>query len=202
MIKIINNGKLPYYSNADLKDLMKEASPDLHKLKDKFLKLTKEEFYDLKPNIYIYGDHRRGKTWILHALMNYIINNYKEKSIYYVSMPQLIEFMKDYSSSSLSFLDENIIFIYMNCNVLFIDDFGMEYKSVTGWSVVKVEEFLRYRFSHNKITIIAGNVDLEMIESVYGKSMADFIDGEYITYEIYPDSKDLSKIVLSKKWKK
>lgn len=202
MFKIINNGKLPYYSNAKLEDLLEEASPDLHKLKNKFLKLDKKTFYELKPNIYIFGGHRRGKTWMLHALINYIIENFKEKSVYYVTMPQLVEFMKDNFNPHFTLLDENILSIYLNCNILFIDDFGTEYKSVTGWSAIKVEEFLKYRFSHNKITILAGNLQLENIEAVYGESLANFIDGEYITYEIYPDSKDLSKIVLSRKWKK
>lgn len=200
-MKIKNNGKLPYYKDADLKDLMKEASPDLHKLKDKILNLSKEDFYNIKPNIYIYGGHRRGKTWIMHAIMNHIINTYGEKSIYYVTVPFLIECMK-FNDNIRDFDDESLYNIFLTARVLFIDDFGLEYKSATGWAVTKFETFIKTRFAYNRITFLSGTLDLDNIEKIYGESLADFIDGEFITYEIYPDSKDLSKIALSKRWKK
>lgn len=200
-MKIKNNGKLPYYKDADLKDLMKEASPDLHKLKDKILNLSKEDFYNIKPNIYIYGGHRRGKTWIMHAIMNHIINTYGEKSIYYVTVPSLIECMK-FNDNIRDFDDESLYNIFLTARVLFIDDFGLEYKSATGWAVTKFETFIKTRFAYNRITFLSGTLDLDNIEKIYGESLADFIDGEFITYEIYPDSKDLSKIALSKRWKK
>lgn len=200
-MKIMNNGKLPYYSNANLSDLMKEASPDLHKLKNKIINLSKQDFYEIKPNIYIYGDHRRGKTWIMHAIMNHIINTYNEKSIYYVTVPTLLEYIKISNDTNI-FDEESIFAIFLNARVLFVDDFGLEYKSATGWSITKFESFLRTRFAYNKITFLSGTIDLDSIEKIYGKSLADFIDGEFITYEIYPDSKDLSKIALSKRWKK
>lgn len=200
-MRILNNGKLPYYKNADLKDLMKEASPDLHKLKDKILNLSKEDFYNIKPNIYIYGGHRKGKTWIMHAIMNHIMNTYGEKSIYYVTVPSLLEYMK-INSDNHYFDDESLFNIFLTARVLFIDDFGLEYKSTTGWAITKFETFIKTRFAYNRITFLSGTLDLDNIEKIYGESLADFIDGEFITYEIYPDSKDLSKIALSKRWKK
>lgn len=201
MKTIINNGVLPRYKNAELSDLVKEAGIELHKLKKFFLKLSKDEFYEKKPNIYIFGAHRRGKTWMLHALFNHIKNVYGEKSLYFVTAPQLIKYSIK-TRDSINDMIESEFTVVKLANVLFIDDFGLEYKTDSGYAENIMEEFLRWRFSYNKITLIASNLTLDDLEKIYGKSMADFIYGEYITYEIYEDCKDLSRLFLEMKWKK
>lgn len=201
MKTIINNGILPRYKDAELDNLAKEAGIELHKLKKFFLSLSKEDFYNKKPNIYIFGAHRRGKTWMLHALFNYIKKTYGEKSIYFITAPQLIKYSMKLRDNINDILESEFA-IFKLSNVLFIDDFGLEYKTDSGYAENIMEEFLRWRFSYNKITLIASNLTVDDLEKIYGKSMADFIYGEYITYEIYEDCKDLSKLFLEMKWKK
>ena len=193
-------GALPYYADAKLNKLVKEASEEFHKLKEFFETITEKELYEKRPNIYLFGAQRRGKTWLLHAIMNLIIEKFQEKSIYYITSPRLMTmFMTNPIKEETG---EKLTNIIGQKRILLLDDLGQEYKPSTGFVENRIEEFLRWRFSHNKITFVSGNATIDDIEQIYGKSFADFLDGEFITYEITTDSLDLSKIFLERKWNK
>jgi len=193
-------GLLPYYEKADLKDLVKEASDEFHKLKKFFDTISNEELYVKRPNVYLFGAQRRGKTWMLHAIMNKIIEMFAEKSLFYITAPHLMRLMlKDDRDEATG---ESLLNVVTQKKILFLDDLGQEYKPHSGFVENRFEEFLRWRFSHNKITFVSGNATIEHIEQIYGKSFGDFLGGEYITFEVTEDAIDLSKLFLDRKWNK
>jgi DNA replication protein DnaC len=189
-------GLLPYYKNAYLDRLHPKTPKQLKDLRDKYQAMTKESFYKKKPNIYLYGLSRRGKTWLLHAIAHMIINKYEERSIAYITSPAL---MRAFIQPSEDENGESMISIYAGKKVLIVDDFGQEYKPDTRFIENRYEEFFRWRFNHDKITMIGSNATMNAIEEIFGGSFANFLDGEFLTIEV-DIGEDISKIRLEEKW--
>jgi len=190
-------GFLPRYADASFSKLRKDSARELRILRRKFMEISKDKFYKERFNIYLYSSYRVGKTWILHAIANYIIEKYIENSVYYVTLPKLMDyFMKG------SMYDEDTTWVNFLASrrVLIIDDVGQEYRSKSGFAETKFENLIRWRFNHKKITYLAGNGNLEALEQLYGESLSAFIDGEYIVIDI-EDTRNLSKIILKNKLK-
>lgn len=190
-------GLLPFYADASLEKLHPRTSRLLKDLVHKFDGMDKEYFYNKRPNVYLYGVARSGKTWVLHAIANKIIKDFNEKSIYFLTSPKLTEY---FVTTTYDDYGENVLNVLAHKNVLMVDDLGQEYKSENRYIESRYEEFFRWRFSHNKVTFIASNADLETIEKIFGISFVDFLCGEYIAYEI-EEAPDLSQVILEDKWK-
>lgn len=189
-------GLLPRYGHADLKKVHPDTSGQLLALCKRFDKMKKEEFYDKEPSLYLFGLSRRGKTWVLHAIANKIIKEFGEKSILYISSPKLMHYFVKFVENDYGEMMTDAV---AGKKVLIVDDFGQEYKSDTRFVENRYEEFFRWRFGHNKITMIGSNATLDTIDSIFGGSFANFIDGEYLTYEI-SEGIDMSTHFLEKKW--
>lgn len=185
----------PNYINATLKGIDKRSSESLQKLCEKIFTTDKEKFYKDRLNIYLYGLPRRGKTWVLHAMLNHLIKEYKEKSVYFVTSPELYNAHVNHTTNS-----EGVKWIsyYASRKFLALDDLGQEYRSNTGFAESKIETFLRYRFNHGFITYVASNADPDTLRSVYGQSFAEFIQGEYIMFDV-SDGVNISEILLADK---
>lgn len=190
-------GLLPRYGHADLKKVHPDTSRQLLDLCDRFDKMTAEEFYDKRPDLYLFGLSRRGKTWVLHAIANKIIHQFGEKSLRYISSPKLMHYFVKFTDNDYG---ESMVDAIAGKKVLIVDDFGQEYKSDTRFVENRYEEFFRWRFGYEKITMIGSNATVDTIESIFGGSFANFIDGEYLTYEI-SEGIDLSSHFLEDKWK-
>lgn len=171
---------LKKYKDAQLEKLHTDTSDDLKDFANDILGMTKED-YDRMPNTYIYGDYRRGKTWMLHALINYFKKKFGEKSIGYVDSPKLYEYFK---SNEIWKLDYTWWQYYQDKKILMLDDLGQEYRSGSGFSETRLENFLRWRFGHGRITFIATNLEVDKITSKYGESFAEFILGEYYPVDV------------------
>ncbi len=192
-------GFLPAYINASFNTLDNRASSELKNFVKDFKLLVKKDFKIKKPNIYLYGDYRVGKTWILHAAGRYIVDNKIENSLYYVTVPKLYEYHVknsynyDYDCSWVDFLSSR--------RLLILDDLGQEYRGAkSGYAETIIETFLRFRFNYNRITFIGTNADFDSLESLYGKSLSNFIYGEYIDFEI-SEGVNMSSILLEDKYK-
>ena len=180
------------YSEAELNAIDKRSAKSLRLLVNKFLRTNKATFLAKKINIYLYGPNRVGKTWFLHALSNYIINEYKIKSLYFITAPKLYKIyiknpIKDDNTTWINFIATR--------KILILDDLGQEYRAKSGFAETNFEELIRWRFNNSRITIISGNATPKTIKEVYGQSFSNFIEGEYIAYEIREDI-NMSKLKL------
>lgn len=170
------------YAEANLKNIKKGASSDITEIANFFLRKTKEQYYKIAENVFIHGAHRVGKTWLLHAIANYVINEYKERSIYFISSEQLNKhfFKKDTYKHS----DDTWISYLASKKILLLDDIGQDNYTSTDFIPKRLDAFLRWRFNHNLITFISSNFEIEELKVLYNESMCEFIMGEYIEYQI------------------
>lgn len=70
----------------------------------------------------------------------------------------------------------------VNPTVMIVPDFCLDTndgRPMTGWKVQQVYDFLVTRMSQSKPTIVYAQ-DVKLIESTFGKSLADFIQTNYI----------------------
>lgn len=177
-------GILPFYKNAALKDLKGKTDKRIKNFISEFVKTQESEVYKRNTSFYIYGNNRIGKTWAFHCMLNHIIKNYKEKSVYFVSAVDLIEYHKQniyYKNTEYKFSQ-----FLASVKILFIDDMGKEYRREGGEFVTSVyEKFLRYRFNHNKITYISGNAHIDLFKTLYASSsLWYFLKSEYVILDI------------------
>lgn len=67
-----------------------------------------------------------------------------------------------------------IHWIEQDCDVLFLDDVGKEYRAQSGWSDAELENLLRTRTAAGKVTMISSNTPYEDWNT-YNSSMASFL---------------------------
>ena len=194
-------GLLIRYEEASLSNLHKKTPAVIRKILVKHRNISKEKFYKDGLSFFIASSQRIGKTWMLHAIANNIIERFEEKSVWYTTSTAL-------QKGFVNFFDldkeENFISILAGKKFLFIDDMGLEYKSAqSGFVRAKMESFLRWRMSNNKITYIASKIYGEDFVSFYADSLYDFILGEYVDIFVEVDSEfNIGKIVLEEKLNK
>jgi len=196
---IINNfGFLPKYAYAELKNIHKKAPADIKSLLKNYVKVSAEEFYNDKHNLFIFSPYRVGKTWTLHAIANHIIKNFNERSVLYITANSLQRAFTDYTLSNDG---ETLIQIIAEKRVLFVDDLGLEYhKAESDYVKKKLEGFFRFRCDYSLITYIASQVRMPNLIEMYSKSFHEFLNGEYIDFEIESDI-NLGDIILEEKLK-
>lgn len=185
----------PAYYNADIKGIDKRSSESLQLLCNKIFTTDKEKFYKEKWNMYLYGLPRRGKTWVMHALLNHIIKVYNEKSVYFITSPDLYQY--HITGAKMSDGSKWINFVASR-KFLALDDLGQEYRSQSGFAETKIENFLRWRFNHGLTTFVSSNATLDTLKEVYGQSFADFISGEFISFDV-SDGINMSEVILADK---
>jgi len=194
----MDNGLFPKYANASMKNLHKKAPKDLRDLLEKISKTDSRAFFKKADNIYLYGESRVGKTWILHAIANHIIKNFNEKSVLYITANSLQTAFTDFTVSKDG---ETLIQIIAEKRVLFVDNLGLEYhKAESDYVKKKLESFFRFRCDSSLITYIASKLKMSSLIDMYGRSFYEFLNGEYIGFEIESDI-NLGDIILEEKLK-
>jgi len=196
-LSTINNfGFLPKYEEAELKNIHKKAPDDIRSLLKNYVKVSADEFYRDKHNLFIFSPYRVGKTWTLHAIANHIIKNFNEKSVLYITANSLQTAFTDFTVSKDG---ETLIQIIAEKRVLFVDNLGLEYhKAESDYVKKKLESFFRFRCDSSLITYIASKLKMSSLIDMYGRSFYEFLNGEYIGFEIESDI-NLGDIILEEK---
>ena len=166
-------------------------------LLEKISKTDSRAFFKKADNIYLYGESRVGKTWILHAIANHIIKSYGENSVYIVTTSDLAEyFMKQTWNAEYGY---SWIDVLLGKRVLIIDGLGKEYRgSQSGFFENKFESFIRERINNMRITYIESKFDIGDLELEYGKGLSGVIAGEFICFDI-DSNVDMSKVMMDEK---
>lgn len=183
------------YRNARFDNLHAKASPEIQRLVKKFSLTTKDTLYKKKLNFFIFGNHRIGKTWFLHALANHLIVKFNERSLYYATCPKLYEYFKKHSKRK----DSTWVTFLASVRFLFLDDLGLEYRgAASGFAETYIENFVRFRFNSGRVTILSSNAGVDSLYDIYGKSFAKFIEGEFVVIEL-PSDVNMSQVILHEK---
>jgi DNA replication protein DnaC len=194
-------GKFERYNNASLVNMHKEAPKKLRELLKSFTKKNKDKFFSDKLNMYLYGSYRTGKTYFFHAVLNYIYYEWKEKSIYIISAPDLYQYFIHRTphprNPGYTWID-----FLIGKKVLIIDGLGTEYRgSNSGFFETQIENFIRKRINKGLITMIESNCKPEDLNKYYGDVFENMVRGEFVTIEIN-STVNMSDIILADKEKK
>ena len=102
---------------------------------------------------YFYGNIGVGKTTLLTSIAR-ILTIFLTAELRYITMPRLVRLI-----TSIDFDDKHQIAKLENCDILFIDDLGIE-KCTTDNQEAVIRDFFSYRYGNGLVNIIAGNIDI------------------------------------------
>lgn len=133
----------------------------------KFAKnFVKKNFYP--KGIFFYGSVGTGKTFASSCIANYLMKN--GKTAFIINMGLYIsKLQREWSEGEKDVLD-----LVKNCDLLVIDDFGVE--KVSEFVVSKVFTLIDTRYRSTKTTIITSNFSIEEIEKKFDSRIADRIN--------------------------
>ncbi|MGL5640209.1 MAG: DnaA ATPase domain-containing protein [Mycoplasmoidaceae bacterium] len=162
-----------YYKNTEIskvcfeKKYFKNIDKSYEDIINKYFKMTKEGSLC---GMYIYGDLGVGKTHLLFAIANSLAIK-KNKTIAFVFLPEYINIVKKgfNSNSWQKEYADDLMDIFKESDVLFIDDIGTEFSSE--WFYIEyLFNILNYRMNKNKLTFFSSNLSLNELEtSFYSK---------------------------------
>ena len=164
---------LEYYSNPEEKEMMKDVF--------NFCRDYADDFSTRSDNLYMHGGVGLGKTHLSLAIANEVIK--KGYNVVYGSAQNLIskiEREKFGKSSSLEGTTEEILF---DCDLLIIDDLGVEFS--TAFTVSAIYNIINTRLCEGKPTIISSNFDFNEIEKRYEQRLTSRIMGSYKEIEFF-----------------
>ncbi len=115
-------------------------------------------------NLIFFGSNGLGKTYLLSALANSLIEN--GKIIVYQSAPAMLEKIK-----RASFIEgsQEIIELIKDCDLLIIDDLGKEH--ITDYTKSTLFNIINIRYNSNKPIAISTNLDLSELEQSYDSAI-------------------------------
>ncbi len=140
---------------------------------------------------FIYGDSGLGKTHIIQAIGNYIVNN-KHKKVYYSTTNQLlIDYIKAIESKTISDFREKII----KNDVLLIDDIQF----LSGKSGTQNEFFYIFNqfYDKKKQIVITSDKHITEINDIDNRLRSRFSMG--VTLEIIPPEYETRVAIIKKK---
>ncbi|MGL5246215.1 MAG: DnaA ATPase domain-containing protein [Mycoplasmoidaceae bacterium] len=162
-----------YYKNTEIskvcfeKNYFKNIDKSYEDIINKYFRMGKEESFH---GMYIYGDFGVGKTHLLFAIANSLASK-KNKTIAFVFLPEYINLVKKGFNSDLweKKYSDDLMDIFKEVDVLFIDDIGTEFSSE--WFYIEyLFNILNYRMNKNKLTFFSSNLSLsELEDSFYSK---------------------------------
>ena len=124
---------------------------------------------------YFYGNIGVGKTTLLTSIAR-ILTIFLTAELRYITMPRLVRLI-----TSIDFDDKHQIAKLENCDILFIDDLGIE-KCTTDNQEAVIRDFFSYRYGNGLVNIIAGNIDIrtQQKKNSFNRQMADYLnDSKY-----------------------
>ena len=126
-----------------------------------------------KQNLVLYGEPGRGKTWFMYCLMNeihrYHENDYRQPGVYFFKSKTLddriISEMREWGSAN-DLINNKIC----GCDVLFLDDMGMERSSERAER--DMFEIVDTRGNNLRPTVISTNLNSQQIEESFGSRIS------------------------------
>jgi DNA replication protein DnaC len=120
---------------------------------------------------YFYGNIGIGKTTLLTSIAK-VLSFFLSIKVKYISMTRLVRLITSISES-----DKQKLFDLENCDILFIDDLGIE-KYTTDNQESLVRDFFAYRYGNLRLNIIAGNSDIRTLQkkNSFNRQMADYLN--------------------------
>lgn len=148
--------------------------------------------------LFIYGNSGLGKTHLMHAIGNYIVNNSNKKVLYVTSDQFIQDFIglnkKDSNGTNFDYVDffKNK---YRNVDVLIIDDIQF----LGGATQTQQEFFHTFNslYNDNKQIIISSDRSPDDLKLLEDRLRTRFCWG--LTVDIYPPDIELRKEILKKK---
>ena len=148
--------------------------------------------------LFIYGNSGLGKTHLMHAIGNYIVENSRKKVLYVTSDQFIQDFIglnkKDSSGTNFDYVDffKNK---YRNVDVLIIDDIQF----LGGATQTQQEFFHTFNslYNDNKQIIISSDRSPDDLKLLEDRLRTRFCWG--LTVDIYPPDIELRKEILRKK---
>ena len=148
--------------------------------------------------LFIYGNSGLGKTHLMHAIGNYIVENSRKKVLYVTSDQFIQDFIglnkKDSSGTNFDYVDffKNK---YRNVDVLIIDDIQF----LGGATQTQQEFFHTFNslYNDNKQIIISSDRSPDDLKLLEDRLRTRFCWG--LTVDIYPPDIELRKQILKKK---
>lgn len=146
-------------TNDDILATAKMKDIKITKNRTEVIKWLKEFYKNYNPysyskGLYLHGNFGTGKTYIIAALLNELVNKYHVR-VEIIYFPELLRNLKD----NLSLLGEKINYLE-NLDILLIDDIGAE--KVTEWGRDEVlGTILQTRMNKNRITFFTSNLTMD-----------------------------------------
>ncbi len=148
--------------------------------------------------LFLYGNSGLGKTHLMHAIGNYIVEN-SNKKVLYISSEQFIEdirkvYKKDENGTNFNYI-EFFKNKYRNIDVLLIDDIQF----LGGASKSQEEFFHTFNnlYNNNKQIIISSDKSPNDLKKLEDRLKTRFTEG--LTVNIYPPDFNLKKEILINK---
>lgn len=132
-------------------------------------------------SLVLYGPYGVGKTILMYALERYFNRHYKDWRD-----DTREHFTTSVTADSLCMMsiepaNADRLYIHRNCDILFVDDVGVEKEKYLcyGTVVTPLEDLLDYRYIRRKKTIFTTNlVPIELCKR-YGERLADRLNEDY-----------------------
>jgi len=157
------NFKLDFYDDKDIYNL---GITPLENIKEVLMACKKfcENFDKNKNGVYICGNAGVGKTYLSHAIANYLIS--RGHTVLYQNAFRLFSFLEDYKFLRVDRIENDDFYDYIyNCDMLIIDDLGTEFS--LPYSQSQMFDILEMRTIAKKRNIISTNLSLETLASKY-----------------------------------
>ncbi len=139
-----------------------------------FCKNYAENFTSQSQSLIMIGKTGLGKTHLSLAIANKIIE--KGHDVYYDSVQNIMSKLENEHFSKNS-SEESTLDDVMNCDLLILDDLGVEFS--TQFTIAQLHNIINTRILHSLPTIISTNIDIENIEQMYSQRIASRIFGSY-----------------------
>ena len=139
-----------------------------------FCKNYAENFTLKSQSLIMMGKTGLGKTHLSLAIANKVIE--KGYDVYYDSIQSIMDKLERERFGRIG-SDESIRDDIMNCELLIIDDLGVEFS--TQFTVSELHNIINTRMLHSLPTIISTNIDTENIQQIYSQRIASRLFGHY-----------------------
>lgn len=119
--------------------------------------------------ILIWGEYGNGKTYLLAS----IINEHKDKTIVFQSVPELLARIKSTFNKSNPENEYHIMYALLNCDILVLDDIGSE--QVTTWTEDIFYQIIDGRYRRKLPVLYSSNLKPSMLQERLGARIYDRI---------------------------
>lgn len=154
-------GITPRYQEASLEDATARLTAKQQE--------TVNLFLDGKVDaLWLFGPNGTGKTYLGCALLIYALKSLRKK----VYRNDVYGFVEDFTASGWKIPPQ-----YYQADILFLEELAKDIETRVDIPLTIVERLVRWRFEHNKQTILSSNASLEGIQRRYGNSLVSLITG-------------------------